>query len=80
MKHKWCSLDSEYNLKKFNCCQRWACYCGHDRSAHFNENNNRYPWTKCGKGKCGCKMFLYLNNNKCTMECQFLRKIYEIDN
>lgn len=49
-------------------CGNWVCSCGHRLYLH-----------KVGSGcnKCSCILFIYLNNDNCTIECQFQRKVYE---
>lgn len=74
--YKWCYPTA----KNFNQCENWTCRCGHLRMSHHNGVDFvSKPGTSCSNG-CSCSKFIYLNNDQCTTECAFLRKIYEIDN
>lgn len=69
----WCEPYIRINQKIV--CGNWNCTCGKKAKQHCSGN--------CGCGLCPDlsknKTFTYDNNDSCTLECQFYRKLYEME-
>lgn len=85
IKYKWCHKNSKdpsrYYYTSF--CMQWVCLCGHSLYEHWKSST---VVQECGFNSsdiriktCNCNKFKYSNNDFCDIECQFNRKVYEIN-
>lgn len=76
IKYRWCSRYTFGGRLVINMCYNWICKCSHSLRSH--DSFLGLGDYKCIY-KCDCTGFEYDNNDFCTVDCMFQRKIMEID-
>lgn len=77
---RWCcqkeNTESCMSHEELDGCCAWICECGHKNLSHaMLWNGIHSSLSICTQ--CECTSFEFASNNGCTIECQFLRKVYE---
>lgn len=74
IKYDWCGQSKDWWIT-VDFCLNWMCECGHTGDTHFKGLLSIDD--RCSR--CKCNSFKYLNNNNCTIECSFYRKLMEVN-